>query len=89
MYRGEKVTYRCSKLSEASVYKFRISASNNSGDGQFSAPIEIKTTRAAPPLIKQAPHVTIESGEALVNWAQCIQSKIFKIFELLFSIILS
>ena len=79
MYRGEKVTYRASKLLEGSVYKFRISASNNSGDGQFSAPIEIKTTRAAPPPIKSAPSVTIDQREAVVNWASSIQGTIIEI----------
>lgn len=72
IYRGEKVTYRASKLLEGSVYRFRISSSNNSGDGQFSAPIEIKTLRTNPPAIKNAPAVKIEAREAIINWSQSL-----------------
>ena len=75
IYRGEKVTYRASKLLEGSVYRFRISSSNNSGDGQFSAPIEIKTLRTNPPVIKNAPAVKIEAKEAIINWSQSLTGK--------------
>ena len=85
IYRGEKVTYRASKLLEGSVYRFRISSSNNSGDGQFSAPIEIKTLRTNPPAIKNAPAVKIEAKEAIINWSQSLNGKskaIFSFFDL-------
>ena len=81
IYRGEKVTYRASKLLEGSVYRFRISSSNNSGDGQFSAPIEIKTLRTNPPAIKNAPAVKIEAKEAIINWSQSLNGKSKAIFR--------
>ena len=55
---------------EGSVYRFRVSSSNNSGDDQFSTPIEIKTLRTNPPAIENAPAVKIEAKEAIINWKQ-------------------
>ena len=81
------MTYRASKLLEGSVYRFRISSSNNSGDGQFSAPIEIKTLRTNPPAIKNAPAVKIEAKEAIINWSQSLNGKSISIFSCLYDLL--
>ena len=73
VYRGEKAYYRASKLSEGSLYRFRISAWNESGDGYFSPSIEIKTLRANPPHIKTAPQVRLENKDAIASWSQPLQ----------------
>ena len=53
------------------MYRFRILASNNSGDGHFSTPCEISTPRAPPPNIKSAPSIDINEDEesALIGWS--------------------
>ena len=70
IYRGEKQVYKAPRLQEGTVYRFRVAASNNSGDGHFSTPVEISTPRAPPPNIKGAPTVEIleETECAQISW---------------------
>ena len=52
------------------MYRFRILASNDSGDGHFSPPCEIATPRAPAPNLKTAPIVEINDREesAVIGW---------------------
>ena len=64
------MTYKATRLQEGTSYRFRILASNDSGDGHFSPPCEILTPRAPPPNLKTAPTIEINEREesALIGW---------------------
>lgn len=70
IYRGEKNYNKISKLSEGTQYQFRVSASNSSGDGPFSAICEVTTPRCPPPNIRRQPlvHPDVESRSVTVAW---------------------
>ena len=70
IYRGEKSYNKISKLLEGSIYRFRVSASNSSGDGPFSSIFEVTTPRCPPPTLRRAPLVAtnVESRSATITW---------------------
>ena len=55
---------------EGSTYRFRVSASNSSGDGPFSSIFEVTTPRCPPPNIRRAPLATanVENRSATISW---------------------
>jgi hypothetical protein len=52
IYNGTGVSHKVSKLVENRVYRFRICASNEAGQGPYSPMYEFKTDYAHPPPIK-------------------------------------
>ena len=70
IYRGEKSYNKISKLTEGTSYRFRVSASNSSGDGPFSSIFEVTTPRCPPPNIRRAPVVatSVENRSATISW---------------------
>ncbi|XP_064455512.1 fibronectin type-III domain-containing protein 3A-like isoform X2 [Ornithodoros turicata] len=63
VYQGLSHSYKVSRLQEATAYRFRIQATSDAGEGQYSEPISFVTNRALPPAPK-APKATPQ-GETL------------------------
>ncbi|XP_059082249.1 fibronectin type-III domain-containing protein 3A-like isoform X2 [Tigriopus californicus] len=70
IYNGASVSHKVNKLTENSRYRFRISASNEAGQGAFSQVYEFSTAYALPPPLKSPPRVTgITTDGCLVEWS--------------------
>lgn len=68
VFKGTAFTCKVNKLQELTTYKFRISASNDAGEGEFSDEYAFTTTFAPPTGIK-APHVVeVEQRSCTLEW---------------------
>lgn len=52
VYQGTNHTYKVNRLQELTLYRFRIAASNDAGQGEFSETYEFSTCIAPPASIK-------------------------------------
>lgn len=69
VYQGTAFTYKVNKLQELTSYRFRISASNDTGDGDYSDEYEFDTSIAPPTGIKPPKAVEIEQRGCTLEWA--------------------
>ncbi|CAH1781329.1 unnamed protein product [Owenia fusiformis] len=73
VYQGPSQMQKVNRLQETTDYFFRISASNEAGEGPYSEVYQFTTTKAPPPAVK-APKVSDISLEgASVEWSPCKQ----------------
>lgn len=52
IFEGPQTSYKARKLSEATVYYFRVAAVNISGKGAFSEVLQEKTSFSQPPPVE-------------------------------------
>ncbi|KAJ8030329.1 Fibronectin type-III domain-containing protein 3A [Holothuria leucospilota] len=69
VYSGVNTNHKVSRLSENTIYKFRICASNEAGNGQYSEEYSFSTLKA-PPAVMKAPTVSdVTETSVLLSWA--------------------
>ncbi|CAG0884777.1 unnamed protein product [Darwinula stevensoni] len=70
MYTGSSHSHKVGRLSETTTHRFRISASNESGQGPYS-PIAAFTTLKAPPATLKSPQMQMLDGsQCRVEWGE-------------------
>lgn len=68
VYQGTAFTYKVNKLQELTPYRFRICASNDAGDGDYSEEYEFRTSIAPPVGVKAPKAVEIEERSCVLEW---------------------
>lgn len=71
IYQGTNFTYKVNKLQELTTYRFRISASSDAGQGDFSEVYEFKTAIAPPAGLKAAKVVEVTQRTCSLEWVPC------------------
>jgi len=69
MYEGTSHSYKVSKLTECTCYKFRICARNEVGDGPYSNVMQVTTVRAPPPTLKKPDILDLNETDCRVCWS--------------------
>ncbi|ELT87402.1 hypothetical protein CAPTEDRAFT_151424 [Capitella teleta] len=69
VYQNTGHTHKVSKLAELTQYEFRIFASNEAGDGPYSAIYRFQTSKAPPPAVKAPKLVDLQLDSCLVEWS--------------------
>ncbi|XP_023720890.1 fibronectin type-III domain-containing protein 3A isoform X3 [Cryptotermes secundus] len=71
VYQGTSHSCKVNRLQEMTVYRFRIAAANDAGQGDFSEIQEFSTCIAPPPSLK-APKVSdIQQRSCMIEWNSC------------------
>ncbi|KAF2882221.1 hypothetical protein ILUMI_23944 [Ignelater luminosus] len=68
VYQGTAFTCKVNKLQELTPYRFRICASNDAGDGDYSVEYEFTTSIAPPTGLKAPKAVDIEQRSCILEW---------------------
>lgn len=71
IYQGTNYTYKVNKLQELSTYKFRICASSDAGQGEFSDVYEFKTCIAPPASLKAPKVIEVTQRTCSLEWTPC------------------
>ncbi|XP_076435428.1 fibronectin type-III domain-containing protein 3A-like [Babylonia areolata] len=71
VYTGSAHSHKVSRLTENTVYRFRVLATNDSGDGPFCDPVTLTTPRAPPPAVKTLTVTDVDNTSCTVQWAPC------------------
>lgn len=71
IYQGKLHSYKLNRLQELTRYRFRISASNDAGQGNVSEVFTFMTTMAPPPSVKNLKTSEITQRSCLVEWQPC------------------
>lgn len=68
VYEGALNAFKVTKLQESSVYLFRVCATNETGQGEWSDICKVATSKS-PPIINKAPHVLeLAANACLIEW---------------------
>ncbi|KAK4880028.1 hypothetical protein RN001_008174 [Aquatica leii] len=68
VYQGTAFTCKVNKLQELTPYRFRICASNDTGDGDYSDEYEFTTCIAPPAGLKPPKAIDIEQKSCVLEW---------------------
>lgn len=68
IYRGPSHTYKVQRLTESSLYSFRIQAVSDAGEGPFSETHTFCTTKSVPPTLKAPKVHQLEGNTCEVTW---------------------
>ncbi|XP_074657829.1 fibronectin type-III domain-containing protein 3A-like isoform X1 [Tubulanus polymorphus] len=71
IYQGISQNYKVNKLSELMDYRFRISASNEAGQGEYSDDYCFRTTKAPPPAVRAPKAVNVSIDSCHIEWSPC------------------
>ncbi|KAL0274067.1 UNVERIFIED_CONTAM: hypothetical protein PYX00_006584 [Menopon gallinae] len=71
IYQGNLQSYKLNRLQELTRYRFRISASNDAGQGNVSEVFTFMTTMTPPPSVKNLKTSEITQTSCLVEWQPC------------------
>ncbi|KAE8744685.1 hypothetical protein FOCC_FOCC008688, partial [Frankliniella occidentalis] len=71
VYQGTNHTYKVNRLQELTVYRFRIAASSDAGQGDFSEIYEFSTCIAPPSSVKAPKAIEIQQRSCVVEWLPC------------------
>ncbi|XP_023930352.1 fibronectin type-III domain-containing protein 3a-like isoform X1 [Lingula anatina] len=70
-YKGTSHSYKVSRLSELTSYRFRLYASNEAGDGPYSQVYTFTTTKAPPPAVRAPSVLDLSLDSCRVEWHPC------------------
>ncbi|KAH1001926.1 hypothetical protein HUJ04_005882 [Dendroctonus ponderosae] len=68
VYRGTALSCKVNKLHESTIYKFRISASNDAGTGDYSPEYRFSTSVAPPAVLKVPRVVEVDQSGCSIEW---------------------
>lgn len=68
IFRGIALTFKVNKLQELTTYKFRINATNDAGEGDFSEVYKFTTTIAPPVALKAPRTVEVDQRTCQLEW---------------------
>lgn len=70
VYSGVNTSHKVTRLSENTIYKFRICASNEAGNGPYSEEYSFSTLKAPPAAMKAPSIKEISATSVQLTWAQ-------------------
>ncbi|XP_022918886.1 fibronectin type-III domain-containing protein 3A isoform X3 [Onthophagus taurus] len=68
IFKGTSLTFKVTKLQEITIYRFRISAKNDAGKGEFSDVYEFKTIIAPPAAVRTPKVIEVEQRQCVLEW---------------------